>query len=858
MSKNTDTNSAGVVAPFSRAKLSRPLGAVMAGLLCCTALATPAMAQGTSSSSTAKTAAKEKATAADAKPNYNQIIVSASLGALPLKPVNSVFGFDKTLLDTPRSASTVTSQQMQRFGVTDIYDLVSQVPGTFTNSFFGIGGALDIRGTPGQVYFMGMRRLDNPGNYPQPIGASSRIDIVRGPASPIFGPSKTGGYMNFVPITARGVGGAIIGKTEGDVSYTRSSWDGNVMSAQVRGPLHLGTQKFGYSLYAQITDSGSYYRNMSTRQQVFQGSIVTNFTPNLTFEIDGMYQNYKGQQNGGWNRLTQALVDNGTYITGTPKSLDTNGDGYMSQSEINAALPGGLSVFGTYGCPTGSTPATSNGGYGSPFASDFTNACFTAPAPYSILNLINPGTTTLSRRDVLTGPNDYLDDIVRTVYASLTWDGPNDLTIKDKFLYDGYDNTNANAYGFSQLSYSYMMENKIVASKSFTTNVGKFSFELSPSIRYTHFRHGDDYNYEYFNRVDLTQGYTPASRRLLAIECNCGWTNYVEGHYTDYSMAGLADFDMDMGLDLTFGGRYDSIDAYSTYIPSLMEVTPAQQQIVTAYSTNQGAWSWTASATYKTPWNINPYVTLSRQSTIIAGQGAELYPDLLQSNSWVSASKLWEGGIKGTFLDGTLYAALSIYEQKRTDFSIQSITVNQAVDTRGLEAEVRYAVNRHLLVTGAYTQTRVYNETAEHDGTLFSFFGAGDLVNVTNPALYYGGQPIGLVPIPNAQASRRAGIPTWLISGTATYKFDNGLAFSGSIVKVPSVFSGQSQVVRLPAYTLVDIGVSYETGPWLFRFVVKNATDARYFRANFTELFGSTIALPEVPRNFQATVKYKF
>jgi iron complex outermembrane receptor protein len=40
--------------------------------------------------------------------------------------------------------------------------------------------------------------------------------------------------------------------------------------------------------------------------------------------------------------------------------------------------------------------------------------------------------------------------------------------------------------------------------------------------------------------------------------------------------------------------------------------------------------------------------------------------------------------------------------------------------------------------------------------------------------------------------------------------------------------------------------------------VVKNATNARYFRANFTELFGSTIALPERPRSVQASVVYKF
>jgi hypothetical protein len=41
--------------------------------------------------------------------------------------------------------------------------------------------ALDIRGAPSDVYYRGMLRLDNPGNYSTPIGAADRIDIVRGP-----------------------------------------------------------------------------------------------------------------------------------------------------------------------------------------------------------------------------------------------------------------------------------------------------------------------------------------------------------------------------------------------------------------------------------------------------------------------------------------------------------------------------------------------------------------------------------------------------------------------------------------------------------------------------------------------------
>jgi len=110
----------------------------------------------------------------------------------------------------------------------------------------------------------------------------------------------------------------------------------------------------------------------------------------------------------------------------------------------------------------------------------------------------------------------------------------------------------------------------------------------------------------------------------------------------------------------------------------------------------------------------------------------------------------------------------------------------------------------------------------------------------------------------SVEAARRAGIPTNLYSLTATYAFDNGIALSASGVAVDSVYSGQSRVVKLPSYVTADLGVSYETGPWLFRVVSKNVTNEKYFRANFTELFGSTIVLPEKPRSVQASVIYKF
>jgi len=811
-------------------------------LLAGTALAQPALAD---------QAAPAPAPAADdEKP---EIVVSGSLGALPLKDVGSVFGFDKTLAETPRAASSVSSEQLERFGITQIYDLVSQVPGTFTSSFFGTGGALDIRGTPGEVYFRGMLRLENPGNYPTPIAAADRIDIVRGPASPIYGPSKTGGYMNFVPKTARAANGTYAPDPHGFISYDTGSWARSVLKGSITGPGKIGDHQFGYSLYAESEDSGSYYRNIHPRNLVLSAAFDTDITSNLRTEFGGMYQKFRGQQNGGWNRLTQDLVDNGNYITGNAsdfitdkdgKKINIAADGMLTREEARAANYGnGLSVFGTFGCPVG--------GVG---AAGWTDACL--KANYPDLALVNPGTTKLSKRDTLTGPNDKLNNDQKTFYFDLIWTGPGKLEIKNQVFYDGTKNLNENYYGFSQMIDSYVLEDKVVMSDTFTTSGAKISVQAAPSLRYTKFKFADDFGVELWNRPDITVGYTAASTRQLSTDCDCDYSDYLKGHYLDVGLAGLVDVDFDFGLDLIGGLRWDHVHATSTAIVSRYD--PTGLPTVPKATGNDSGLSWNGSISYRTPIGLIPYFTASRQSTVVAGEGAEIQPSAIAGGTFLSASRLYEAGVKGEFLDKRLYAALSVYKQERTDVVSDSPLTNQSIRTKGVEAELRWSIDRHALVTANYTYIDVVNISALTTNGYFNYFGIGDLVNVKDPSLFLGGSQFGnLFPTTNAQA-RRPGIPHNVVSATGTYAFDNGLAFNADVSHVDSVFSGYSQKVRLPAYWLVNAGASFTTGPWLFRAVVKNLNNARYFRAGGQDLFGADIALPQMPRSFQATIQYKF
>lgn len=788
--------------------------------------------------SVSTTAIAQEGSTLPSEAEVEKIEVKGSLGSLPGQDVESVFGFGKSILETPRSASTISQEQMERFNVSDIDELVAFAPGTFTQSFFGVAGSLDVRGTPGETYFRGVKRLDNPGNYPTPIGASSRIDIVRGPASPIYGPSKIGGYLNFNPKSARASSGQYLDEPKGAMSYTTGSWEKSILTAEVGGPATIGGKEMGYYLYGELENSGSYYDNTATDQTVLQASFNIDITDNLRLEFGGMYHDFDGNQVAGWNRLTQDLVDTGTYITGTALPLDTDGDGQISHEEYGAVNIAGNSFF--------YVPASS----------------FTDDEATDLMKLQNVGSTTLKGNQVLVAPDDQLANEAITLYFDTIYFSDN-WEIRNQFFYDAYDNINENAYGFSQFHDSWVVEDKLIFATEYENDSLLAQFQFSPSIRYTDFEHGDDFTFEYFNRRDLTMPSSALDKRLLSTRSGKNFDNYDVGNYLDVGIAAMTDLTWEWGLNLVLGARYDTIDIESTSRTDLLLFAAGDETPEYAEETVDG-WSWNASISYEFEFGLIPYFTAAEQATLVAGQGAEIGVGQLNQPGGSGAfdtSELIEYGVKGSLLDDTLYFALSAFEQERTDFNTQNTVTNNTTNNKGTEFELRWVVNENLVMSAGYTNIEVINLTAKENGNQFGFLGAEDLVNLTDPSLVFGGNVIGLNLIGEGFANtdgRKAGIPENIYTLTATYDFQNGYAANVSVVDVDEVASGFSASVILPSYTLVNAGISYQTEDWSVNVTVKNLTDERYFRSNFPDLFGSQIILPELPRHWNAKFAYRF
>ncbi|MBB6095539.1 iron complex outermembrane receptor protein [Povalibacter uvarum] len=764
----------------------------------------------------------------------DEVIVEGDrINVIPTEKLESVFGFGKTAVETPRSITTISKEMLDKVLITEIDDLVALTPGSFTQSFFGVAGSLDVRGTPGENYFRGVKRIDNPGNYPTPIGASDRIDVVRGPASPIYGPSKIGGYLNFVPKSARASTGQLMNQATGEIGVTMGSWDKKVISAEVGGPGELFNKPLGYYLYTEFENSDSYYDNTTTDQSLYQASFDLALTDTSRLEFGGMYQDYKGNQVAGWNRLTQELIDDGTYITGSPPSLDTDGDGLLSADESNAGA--GLAAF--------------------LFGPQTPQSILAALQANPNLNLENPGTAHIDGNTVLVQEDDTLESEVLTLYFDYIYESGNGLMVTNKTFFESLDNVNENAYGFSQMADTWVVEDQLVIGYEFSpTDVVEASVQVSPSIRHQDFEHGDNFDNEYFDRRDITLPGSPIDRRTMATRGQENYSQHTVGDFTNYALAAMADVTFFGKLNLLAGARYDYLDMKSEILADSND-SPGTQADDTDSAT-----SWSASLSYQLPWGLRPYVTRAEQSTLILGQGGQIPALALADGNAVADSELTEYGIKAAMLENKLYLALDYFEQERLDYNAQDTVTNNTTRAEGYEFEARWVVTNNVTLTGAYTNLKVYNMGALDAGSQFSFVGAADLQGV-DPSLLYGGVGLHVVGVDGKEDARKAGIPETMFSVYAMFSFDGMLSgLTGSIggSHVDSVYSGFAKNIKLPSYTLLNASVYYETSSWKVGLQGKNLTDERYFRSNFPDLFGNSVVLPELPRSYLVSAAYKF
>lgn len=799
---------------------------------------------------------------------------------------SSAFGLGMSLYETPRSITEISEDLVDKFALRSVDDLVRLTPGAFTSSFFGIKGAMDIRGEPADNYFRGFRRIANPGAFNTIVRGAEKLEVMRGPVSPLYGSGSVGGQLNYTPKSAKVGGSKYIEEMTGDVSVTVGSYNQRIVSGSLGIPLEIGGKYGGLQLFAEVEDSESFYHGYEPSSELIQAAVDFDLSDNTTLQFGMQYQKTDSIQVPGWNRVTQELIDSGTYITGAAPALNSDnsiGADTLTPQEsafIAPFAPGFLnnafSNVNSWCTPAGDGAGNASyngfaiscaGGFGS-FLADRALA-----NPYALSDV---GTTTLDHQTTFIDDHDYADTTAITAYFDVTHEFEGGTVWKNEAFYDYMDHTKYQSWGFTAYyPDAYLYEFR--SSLTFEYEGDDFTANSITGVNYR-VEHLDNYAAwmdETFDFRDISVGPTandrispatfdPYENATLTYDEDGNVTgvdgtlerNFNEVHLSKSANAGMFFLtDVNYGdLNLLLGARYDYFDVESEngWVAYLGDYQGAG-----VISGSDTAFSFNTSVSYNVEGMI-PYITYSESNSLSTNQLGGIIPTTIENSQYIQASTLSEIGIKMNLLDNRLYTAIAYYDQEKTYRDSQTGAL-VAVYGDGLEFEMRALVSENLSILATATHT---NTEEVSDGALAVINGADFAAqNGLNPEDVYGGRIAGprAAFVGENQRLERGGLPDNIVSIYGTWTQPMGEAdLTGSLgfTWVDETYTDILQTVMLPSYSVFNGSVSYAQGPFTALLQVNNLLDEEYYTS--ADLFDSVVVKPSAGRTFSLTVSYAF
>ncbi|NIJ15651.1 iron complex outermembrane receptor protein [Sphingobium vermicomposti] len=218
--------------------------------------------------------ANEEAMSADKAGDFGeQIIVTANAGAKTETP----------LVELPQPVTLITSEQYLSQGAISISDTVKYAAGVLASPY-GRDTRVDgfsVRGIDALQFRDGMRDIFS---YYASITADpynfSRVEIVRGPASVLFGQGSIGGLVNLVSKTPAF-------KTGGELNIVYGSYD----RKEVMGDVNLAlADNLAIRAVGRVRDANTYVDHVPDDRVMFAPSIRWQPTPDTDIVLTGLYQ----------------------------------------------------------------------------------------------------------------------------------------------------------------------------------------------------------------------------------------------------------------------------------------------------------------------------------------------------------------------------------------------------------------------------------------------------------------------------------------------------------------------------------------------------------------------------------------
>ena len=255
-------------------------------------------------------------------PPYAVTGVAADGSVNPLtRPGAGIMGDARTLLDTPRAASTLTPAFFAQQGISSLADLAAYAPSSYAPSSYGLLTTPVIRGDTAEAYLNGQRLSYSNYGYLPSFNNVESADVVRGPGSVVFGAGhQLGGYVNYVTKRPAFDGAHTTVTTRlGTLVPGGGSFAAGSLQVDTTGPVN---DRIAWRFSYEGQGGETSYRRSGAKddRQDFFAALTWRPAPGLTVEANVQFFWQNAPELLGVNRITQALINDNIYLSGSPSA----------------------------------------------------------------------------------------------------------------------------------------------------------------------------------------------------------------------------------------------------------------------------------------------------------------------------------------------------------------------------------------------------------------------------------------------------------------------------------------------------------------------------------------------------------
>lgn len=760
------------------------------------------------------------------------------------RPVESVMGDSRSIIDTPRSVSLVTKAQMEARAISRATDFNQYSPGVYTPSRYGLANVPVIRGDLSEIYQNGQRTIYSRNSLLASFNGVEAMDIVKGPGSAVYGPQGQGpgGYVNFVTKVPYfdGFHGEVLSRwgtyVPGGQSYFNPEW-----GLDFGGPIN---EKLAYRVSYLGREADSYYQNVKDNTQDFFAALT--FRPNdkLTLDWNGQFYTSRFNEVIGINRVTQELIDDWTYIAG---------------------------------------PVLPNNRFGDPLNS---LGAFGLNANFALLNTNLASRVHVYPWQTINAPFDSAAGKKFSSQLIATYQINDTAKIVNRSYGETQESRKASGYGYTEwVPENLMINNRSELHYEFEPKLGNWELPIKTisgvDLRYSSLVSYQDFSIEPFFLYDVTQ---PASTFRLpfnpAITTYGGSTALVPGapgyganaffgngdQNTEIMQGALFtqwDVQLHEKFSIVIGGRGDLVSA-DTRSPEFVGIPTGGIYDVKTDTLNSsvfvsGIFKWTPKLSSYATYNLVNAIQGSGNFGGVNGTSGANDDSIKRSLS--AESELIEVGQKASLLDNKVFLSAALFQQNRQ--APQLVGDPIGIETKGIELESFYQPNRNFNASANFTFMDAKQDDFGYQQTYNYLDGYPVGFIVDGQSGTGGGSPNYNSQGPNTPAkptgkTRAASVPRIMFNAYMTYQFDNGFGASIGPQVTGSQWQNQEGTLRIPAQYVINAFVFYRKPKWDVQINFFNITDERNWTSIDPSFAGNDVIYPEQPFRVSGQVRFKF